>query len=88
MAKLSKQMIDFCIDAYRCLKDETNERVCFIKYRQNDERYIDFVMQKDSYYFGKWVLFENSSYAMNVDESVLRQWLDERQPKPEEPKPL
>lgn len=70
-------MIDFCITAYGCLKDDTSDRACYIKYRNNDERYIDFIMQKSSFYFGKWVVFENSSFSMTIDESVLEEWLQD-----------
>lgn len=76
MATLTKNMLDFCITAYRCLKDEEGERPCFIKYRENNSHYIDFVMQKNSWNFGKWTLFEGSIYVMNIDESVLQEWSD------------
>lgn len=77
MAILTKKIIDFCIDAYRCLKDETSEKASFIKYRDNEEKYIDFIMQKKSYYFGAWALFETSVYVMSIDETLLKQWYDD-----------
>jgi len=77
MSKLSKQMIDFCITAYGCLKEDESERACYIKYRNNDERYIDFIMQKSSYYYGKWAVFEHSAFSMSIEESLLEEWLQD-----------
>ena len=74
MATLTKRAIDFCSDAYNQLKDDESPNACYIKLRDNGEKYIDYILQKNSWYFGKWALFENSIHVMNIDESLLIEW--------------
>lgn len=74
MSRLNKQTIEFYISAYSVLKDDESKNACFIKYRNNTEKYIDFIMEKESWYYGKWALFESGTYAMNIEESLLIEW--------------
>jgi hypothetical protein len=80
MPKLNKHIIDFCIEAYGVLKDDSGTRACYIKFRKNDEKYIDYIMQKECWYHGKWSVYEGAVYAFSIEESMLIEWYNQKTP--------
>jgi hypothetical protein len=83
MSTISKEMLDFAAEAYRILKDDPSDRAVYIRYRRDTERYIEFLMEKQSWYFGKWALFEGSNFVARIGEDLLeesyKKFLEERQ---------
>lgn len=75
MALLTKHMFSFCTEAYGVLKDDPSEKACYIKYREG-EKYIEYMMKKQCWYYGKWVVFEGASYAMTIEEPLLKLWYE------------
>lgn len=74
MATITKELIQFCAEAYSALKDDESKKACHIKYRKDDEKHISYVMQKQSWYFGDWALFKGDTYVGNIDEQLLQEW--------------
>lgn len=71
MGRIDKNMLDFVVSSYKQLKNDTNEKSTVIKRRYNDERYIDFIMQKHDFYYGSYVLYESSVYVCSFTEESL-----------------
>ena len=69
--KLTKEVIEFCAEAYEILKDETSERACHIKLGKDAPQYIKYMMQKKSWYYGEWALFEHNIFSCTVCEDLL-----------------
>lgn len=81
MATINKHMIDFCIVAYRMLQNEESDRACYIQYRESSERYVQYIMEKKSWYFGNYALFDGGAYVASIEESLLKHWLSEDESK-------
>jgi len=75
---LNQAVLDFIKDAYSALKDD-GSNTHFIKYRDiNDyDKVIEYMMLKDCWYYGEWVVFKGNSVACIVDESFMESLINE-----------
>jgi hypothetical protein len=80
MGTLNKQIEKFCATAYNVLKDEISDKACWTESGRDREKYLDFIMLKSHYYYGKWVVFEGAVFLMTVDENLLKEWLEKYSP--------
>lgn len=79
MSCLNQKMVNFCRDAYVILKNDTSELACWVTYDKHNSRNIEFMMQKSSYHFGRWALFDGGVYVTNIDEELLKSWTEAKQ---------
>jgi len=59
-------------EGYRYLKDNPDKNV-YIKFRDDDEKYIDFIVLKDNWYYGDWVYFDGNAYMFNFDPNLFEE---------------
>lgn len=78
MADLNLQLVEFIRTAYRQLKDDPSDNATFIQYRESDEKYIEYIMQKKSWYFGEWVVFDGTRKMMTVDKKFMESLFPEQ----------
>ena len=78
MARIDKKMMEFCKTAYSVLKNIESEHACHVKYREGDERYLEFFMEKKSWYYGSWALFEGHAFVATFDENFLKSLNEEK----------
>lgn len=75
MPTLTKEMIDFAADAYKQLKKEENVNHKILL--NTDSGRIKYLMEKENWYYGKWVLFEGERYFCSFSEDLLKDLIKE-----------
>lgn len=74
MSRIDKRLFSSAIEGYQYLKERDDDAV-FIKYRHDDQHYIDFIMQKKSWYYGEYACFDGSVFAFTVSALFLDDYL-------------
>lgn len=79
--KLNSKAIDFCLIAYKQLKDDKSPHAVWMQFRENEPDYIDYLMERKNWYHGEWSLYVGGVFFMTVDETLLKDWYEIKFPK-------
>ena len=71
MAKITSKMLEFVKTGYSILKDEEGDSLCHYDLRENDGRYMDFLLLKNDWYHSGWSLFESGVYVVSFCPKLL-----------------
>ncbi len=75
--EINERVLKNLKDAVACL-DKRPEETCFIKLRDREERYIDWMVTRGAagtWYYGdgRWIYWDGTSYGFTFDPKTFRE---------------